>query len=248
MHEIWNPKLLNSKEKALQYSLTVQDVNGINNYANTLSWYPDSKTNPTDATQCNELEISAIDSTVKLTSEKLWITIKEIYGNRGNQYQLLMNKIRSGNLSSNIAFEDSDIKEFFNVKDRLTLVDSIIMYCFEDKESQIVIPHCLRKKIIENLHAANQGATAMLSRACQAVYWPLMDKDITNHVNHCQECCFNAPSQSSKPLITAPISKYPFQNVASLFDIDHHIYIHLADVDRLTGFIEFIVTKTRNQK
>ena len=110
MHEIWNPKLLNSKEKALQYSLTVQDVNGINNYANTLSWYPDSKTNPTDATQCNELEISAIDSTAKLTSEKLWITIKEIYGNRDNQYQLLMNKIRSGNLSSNIAFEDSDIK------------------------------------------------------------------------------------------------------------------------------------------
>ena len=227
MHEIWNAKLLNSKEKGLQYSFTVQYVNGINNYANTLSWYRDSKTDPTDATQCNELEISAIDSIAKLTSEKLWITIKdtEIYGKRDNQYQLLMNKIRSGNFAPNIAFEDSNIKEFFSVKDRLTLVDSIIVYCFEDKESQIVIAHCLRKKIIENLHAANQGATAMLSRACQAVYWPLMDEDITNHVNHCQECWFNAPSHSSKHLITAPIPKYPFQNVASLFDIDHHTYI-----------------------
>ena len=99
-----------------------------------------------------------------------------------------MNKIRSGNFAPNIAFEDSNIKESFSVKDRLTLVDSIIVYCFEDKESQIVIAHYLRKKIIENLHAANQGATAMLSRACQAVYWPLMDEEITNHVNHCQEC------------------------------------------------------------
>ena len=122
------------------------------------------------------------------------ITDIESYGNRDNQYQLLMNKIRSGNFASNITFEDPNIKEFFNVKDRLTLVDSIIVYCFENKEPRIVIPQCLRKKIIENLHAANQGATAMLSRARQAVYWPGMDKDITNHVNHCQECCFYAPS------------------------------------------------------
>ena len=105
-----------------------------------------------------------------------------------------MNKIRPGNFASNTAFEDPHIKEFFNVKDRLTLVDSTIMYCLEDKEPRIVILQCLRKKIIENLHAANQGATAMLSRDRQAVYWPGMVRDITNHVNHCQECRFNAPS------------------------------------------------------
>ena len=58
----------------------------------------------------------------------------------------------------------------FNAKYRLTLVDSIIVYWFEDKEPQIIIPQCLRKKIIENLHAANQGATAVLSKARQVVY------------------------------------------------------------------------------
>ena len=56
----------------------MQYVNGINNYANTLSQYPVSKPDPTDATQCNELEISDIDSTAKLASEKLLITIKDI--------------------------------------------------------------------------------------------------------------------------------------------------------------------------
>ena len=239
LHEISNPRLLNFKEKTLQYSFTVQYVKGINNFANTLSRYPVGKPDPIDALQCNELEISVIDSTAKLASEKLLISLKdiEIYGNKDNQYQLLMNKIRSGTFASNITFEDPIIKKYFNVKDRLALVDNIIMYCFEDKEPRIVIPQIIRKKIIENLHAANQGATSMLSRARQAVYWPGMDKDIINHVNHCQECRFNAPSQSNEPLITAPIPEYPFQNVvADLFEIDHYIY--LAYADRLTGFIE----------
>ena len=91
------------------------------------------------------------------------------------------------------------------------------MYWFEDKEPQIIIPQCLRKKIIENLHAANQGATALLSKARQVVYWQLMDEDITNHVNHCQECCFNAPSQSNETLFTKRnlIINYISQNIHS---------------------------------
>ena len=84
----------------------------VNNYANILSQYPVSKHNLTDATQCNELEISVMDSVEKLASEKLLITIKdiEIYGNRDNQYQLLINKIRSGNFASNITLEELNIK------------------------------------------------------------------------------------------------------------------------------------------
>ena len=97
------------------------------------------------------------------------------------------------------------------MKDRLTLVDSIIMYCFEDKEPQIDMPQCLWKKIIENLHATNQYIISILARDWQRL--------------------------SNKPLITAPFPEYPFQNgVANLFEIDHHIY--LAYADRLAEFIE----------
>ena len=64
-----------------------------------------------------------------------------------------------------------------------------------------------------------------------------MDKDKTNHVNHCQESRFNVPSQSKEPLITASIPEYPFENVvAELFETDHHTYLVYAD--RNTGFIE----------
>ena len=55
------------------------------------------------------------DSTSKLASEKLLTTVKdiEIYANNDKQYQLLINKIKSGNFVSNITFEDPGIKEFF---------------------------------------------------------------------------------------------------------------------------------------
>ena len=95
------------------------------------------------------------------------------------------------------------------------------MYCFEDKEPKIVIPQNLTKRIIENLHPAHQGATAMLYRARQVVFWPVMDEEITNHVYHSQKCRFNAISQSKEPLKTAPIAEYPFQSVvADLFEIE----------------------------
>ena len=52
---------------------------------------------------------------MKLASEKLLTTVKdiEIYANNDKQYQLLINKIKSGNFASNITFEDPGIKEFF---------------------------------------------------------------------------------------------------------------------------------------
>ena len=186
MHEISNPRPLNFKEKTIQYSFTAQYVKGTNNYANTLSRHPVTKSDSMDTTIRNELEISVVDSTSNLASEKLLITVKdiEIYANSDKQHQLLKNKIRSGNFAPNITFEDLGKKEFFNAKYNLTLVDSIIIYCFENKAPRIVIPQNFRKRIIENLHAAKQGATAMLSRARQAGCWPGMDKDITNHVNH----------------------------------------------------------------
>ena len=63
LHEISNPRLLNFKEKTLQYSFIVQYVKGINNFVNTLSRYPVSKPDSIDTLLCNELEISVVDST-----------------------------------------------------------------------------------------------------------------------------------------------------------------------------------------
>ena len=78
--------------------------------------------------------------------------------------------------------EMPSIREFYNVKDRLCIVYSLIMYGFESVKIRLVTPKRLRHQIIVNLHSTNQGSTSMLSRARQAMFWPGMDRDINSHV------------------------------------------------------------------
>ena len=111
------------------------------------------------------------------------------------------------------------------------------MYGSNEKHLRLVIPKTLRKQALINLHAANQGATQMLARARQVIYWPGMDRDITIHVNSCNTCREMSPSLSKEPLIHSPIAEYPFQyTVSDLFEIAGRTY--LVYVDRLTGFPE----------
>ena len=111
------------------------------------------------------------------------------------------------------------------------------MYGFEGNPLRILVPKTLKKKIIENLHSANQGSTSMLSRARQWVYWPGMDQDIQEHCENCMDCRSRAPSLPKEPLQPSDIPLYPFQRVASdMFEIDGFFY--LVYVDRLTGFPE----------
>ena len=110
------------------------------------------------------------------------------------------------------------------------------MYGFEDKTARLVIPRNLRRQVIHNLNAANQGATSMLARARQDVYWPGLDCDLNVHVSTCKLCQEISPSQQKEPLISSPLPHYPFQSsVADLFQIDGCSYLY---ADRLTGYPE----------
>ena len=96
--------------------------------------------------------------------------------------------------------EMPSIHKFYNVKDRLCIVDSLIKYGLESGNLQLVIPKRLQHQIIVNLHSANQGSTSVLSQARQAMYWPGMDHD--NHVQSflsCQESASSHVSQGAYP-------------------------------------------------
>ena len=109
-------------------------------------------------------------------------------GNKDPQYQTLPATLRGNTFSNSQCNEKSIISEFHNVKDRLSIVNNVIMYVFEDRKPRIVIPIGLRSLIINNLHAANQGSTSMAARSRQSVYWPEMDRDIQQHASDCLDC------------------------------------------------------------
>ena len=148
-----------------------------------------------------------------------------------------MEKVKQNNFAKTLSLEEPLVKEYYNVRDRLSIVNGMLMYSFEDGVKRTVVPKACRQQMITNLHAANQGSTNMSARARNTLYWPNMDKDIRIHVESCSTCRENSPTKSKEPLEMTPPPEYPFQKtVADLFEEAEEYY--LAYVDRLTGFAE----------
>ena len=237
--DIENVRLRNQKEKTLEYNFQMKYIEGIKNHANTFSRYPVNRPDSDDITEAvtinaieRTLTIGAIDTTLAITVEKL-----HEYTNSDKQMQQLISKVKEQSFAETLPLEDPNLKEFYNVRDRLSMIDGTLMYSFEDGYKRFVIPKTLRQQVILNLHSANQGSTSMLSRARKSWYWPGMDRDILAHTESCATCREMAPSKGREPITMTAPPEYPFQQaVADLFEVHGHDY--LAYVDRLTGFAE----------
>ena len=143
-----------------------------------------------DISESNTVNTLVLNLAVVTAESALSITFESLRQNwiSDNQYQQLLKKIKHGTFAETFTLEDAPIKEFYNVRHSLSIIDGIIMYSHEGSNLRIVIPKQIRHQIILNLHAANQGSTSMLARARQVLYWPGMDRDINNHMESCLGC------------------------------------------------------------
>jgi len=150
--------------------------------------------------------------------------------NSDKQYQDLLQLIISGFPRSRNA-TPAHLREFWGVHERLSTVDNVVMM-----DARIVIPRPLRKQILTNLHASNQGISSMKSRANISVYWPGMDAQMREFKNKCSDCLKHSPSQQAEPLILTPSPEWPFQQICTdYFELNGHAY--LAIVDRFSGWL-----------
>ena len=242
--EISNPRLLRMKEKTMQYRFTIKHMAGKKNHAaDTLSRYPVGAASPDtdDEEDADALTVAGI-IVAALTADADDVIATDIQHVRSaaasdDQYSKLLTKVSTNGFAGSRAQEESAVRDFYNVRDRLCIVDGLLMYGFEERDLRLVIPRSLRQQVLRNLHAAHQGTTSMLSRARQSVYWPGMDQAIQEHTARCDLCQQNAPSQQREPLITSPPPEFPFQQVVTdLFELNGHTYLSYAD--RLTGWLE----------
>lgn len=150
-------------------------------------------------------------------------------GQRDQVYSTLIKTIQEGFPSSKAKL-DSQLREFWEVRERLFTQDNVVYL-----DQRVVIPSKLRKLILESLHSANQGVSGMRRRANATVYWPRMSSTINNYRVHCNDCQRNAPSQPAEPIILSPSPEWPFQQVCmDYFFIGAHAY--LVVVDRYSGW------------
>ena len=207
---IANDRLLKLKEHTLSFTFTMKYIKGIKNCADVLSRYPASMPDVEDEILSESIN-SIVIATATRTAKSVCISVDTIHEmvKADRHYQELRDAITNGSFPKIASLELPQLREFFNVKERLSVSDGLIFYGFEGDGLRMVIPKVLRQQIVINLHSANQGSTSMLARARQAVYWPGMDRDITHHIKTCPQCQKHAPSQQREPLIMTEAPSTP---------------------------------------
>ena len=93
------------------------------------------------------------------------ITIEEIKKEALNdeKYMTLLTLVKAG-FPEHRGLLQNDLKEYWNVKDRLSYEDNLVMM-----DQRIVIPDSPRRKTLQNLHSAHQGASSMMRRASHSI-------------------------------------------------------------------------------
>lgn len=103
------------------------------------------------------------------------------------------------------------LKILFNRRDSLCEIDGCLLF-----NDRVVIPLSLQAKTLQQLHVAHPGIVRMKALARSYVYWPNIDKDITDFVNNCSRC-----ASAAKAPVKAELASWPkASNVWSRVHID----------------------------
>ena len=249
LEDIPNPRLLNLKEKTLQYRFKMIHIPGVRHAAaDAVSRHPISdaeQLNLPDDVSCIapprdfllairsspavESEICVHNSPpTEIVGAVTWDEIRVATASDTNM-NLLVDLVENGFPESRSDL-DPEVKIYYQYRDSLSTFDGVVMY-----RDRIVIPPSLRDKVLSGLHSGHQSVSSMCSRAERDVFWPGMTPAINDLRAQCTACNRIAPSQPGAPP-TAPIMPvYPFQCIASdYFDYAGHHY--LVAVDRYSNW------------
>ena len=234
LDEISNTRLFRLKQRTLPWRFHIDHLPGKTNLAaDAASRYPNPESSLAQmsaADQSEHLMIAAISSEAESITTVSWELLAE-ETRKDKTLSVLMMAIQEG--FSGIYDE---IGDFVRYRDSLYISEDVILY-----QDRVVVPSSLRDTILQGLHAAHQGVSAMQSRAQSIVFWPGMTLDIQDIRSRCRECNRNAPSQAptlSEPA-TPPLT--PFEQIfADFFEFAGHHY--LVAGDRLSGWSEIFST------
>ena len=124
----------------------------------------------------------------------------------------------------------NNLHEYFSLRDGLHTFDGVILY-----NNRIVIPPSLRQSVIQSLHSAHQGVSAMIARSESSVFWPGISVDIRKVREMCEQCQRMSPSQPCPPPTPPNVPVYPFQSICA--DFFHHAgCCYVVVVDRYSNW------------
>ena len=231
LDEILNTRIFRIKQRTLPWSFDIVHLPGKTNFAaDATSRNPSPSTTAAVHSRLDQAEAALVSSLHAEMRESIalsWETIASETAADPTMCKLL--EVVSNGFPDKSRTEDSRIASFWIYRDALYVSDGVILY-----NDRVVIPPALRNNVLQILHAAHQGVSAMKSRARAIVFWPGLTDDIRATRDSCSSCNRSAPSQAAMP--SRPTST-PFESVyADFFDYAGNHY--LVAGDRLSGWVE----------
>ena len=119
----------------------------------------------------------------------------------------------------------TDLRPYHRFAASLCVVDGVILM-----GQRIVVPPSLRQPVLNALHAAHQGVSAMRAHAMDSVYWPDITTDIARIRDQCTHCHQMAKSNPMQPPSDLTLPDYPFQMISSdYFTYNSKEYVVIVD-------------------
>jgi len=244
LDEITNPRLLRIKQRTLLWRFSIQYMPGADNhFSDATSRHPVESPEDFDCQERNFMnglrahvdEIDTMETELAtIASQELraitW-NLVQAENDNDSQIQTLINAIASGFPLSKESLP-RDIQDFWKCRNELCIVDSVVLY-----KNRIVIPRSLRQEVLQSLHSAHQGVTAMNERAKVEVYWPGITGDIQSTRDSCYDCNRTTPTQAKLPPFEPTIPSTPFEAIASDYFLFKGWY-YLVIADRLSCWTE----------
>lgn len=232
LDEITNDRIFRLKQRTLPWSFKVYHLPGKTNLASdATSRYPSAVIGlMTVADQVEEAINAAIRTDANETFSINWDQLASETA-KDPSLSILLRYVQSG-FDGMLPDEAATISEYWRYRDSLYVLDDVLLY-----QDRVVVPPSLRQTVLSILHSANQGVTAMSSRAQSTVFWPGISKDINGTRANCVPCNRNAPSQPAMPAAPPSTPSTPFEMIFADF-FSYAGFHYLLAGDRLSGWVE----------
>ncbi|CAG2237418.1 unnamed protein product [Mytilus edulis] len=239
--DIDNRRLLNLKEKTLGYRFTILHVPGRKNLGpDAASRYPvgppDRLNLPGEAPELDSLVNMTAHYHDTLTSLCLHTEDNDTANDASTvaaatcALNAVITVVTWNMVRSWLGLKDykelpTDLRPYHRFASSLCTVDGVVLM-----GQRIVIPPALRKPVLNALHAAHQGVSAMRARAMDSVYWPEITVDIARVRDQCVHCHQMAKSNPMQPPSDITPPDYPFQMICSdYFTYNSNDYVVIVD-------------------
>ncbi|XP_058828130.1 uncharacterized protein K02A2.6-like [Topomyia yanbarensis] len=179
------------------FTFTVKYRRGDNNIADPLSRMVEPGiTEDFDAE--NKFMVLAVLESAAIDVQEL-----EESGKMDRVLGLVKKSLQTGN------WGEPDVKSYIPFNNELGMVGDIVV-----RGNKLVVPTNLRQRMLDLAHEGHPGESIMKRRLRDRVWWPGMDRDVTNCVVACEGCRLVGLPSKPEPMSRRPLPNKPWVDVA----------------------------------